>query len=150
VTYAEREIENLIYHYAELIDAGDLSAVAELFRHACIIAPDGGEVRGFDAVLAMYQQSTRIYPDTGTPCTQHLTSNVQIELAADATTAASRSCFTVFQSVADFPLQAIISGRYVDHFECVAGSWRFSRRQMLPQLFGDLSHHLLFDPATIR
>ena len=150
MTSPERQIENLIYHYAELIDAGDLEAVAALFRHACIIAPDGSETRGFEAVLAMYQRATRIYPETGTPGTQHLTSNVQIELAADAGTASSRSCFTVFQSLADFPLQAIISGRYVDQFECVGGSWRFSQREMLPQLFGDLSRHLLFDPATIR
>jgi 3-phenylpropionate/cinnamic acid dioxygenase small subunit len=145
-----RKIENLIYHYAELIDSGKLAALAELFRHATIVAPDGTETTGYDAVLEMYQQATRIYPDTGTPCTRHVTSNVQIELAEDGDTASSRSYFTVFQALADFPLQAIIAGHYIDQFSCHRGHWQFSRREMYPQLFGDLSRHLLFDAATIK
>ena len=40
---AAREIENLIYRYAELLDDGELEAVADLFSTACIVAPDGSE-----------------------------------------------------------------------------------------------------------
>ncbi|MEP5765075.1 MAG: nuclear transport factor 2 family protein [Halieaceae bacterium] len=144
----EREIENLIYRYAELIDAGDLEAVAALFTHASIVAPDGSQCRGYDAVLAMYRDATRIYPDSATPCTQHLTSNLLIEVDEDRASADSR--FTVFQALPDFPLQAIIAGRYRDRFERVAGCWRFAQREIQPQLFGDLSRHLLFDADRIK
>lgn len=140
-----REIENLIYHYAELVDAGDFAAVAEMFSEACIVAPDGSQVRGQADILRLYQRSTRLYPATGTPCTQHITSNVLIELAADGLSAQARSRFTVFQSLPDFPLQAIIAGRYHDQFTCRQGRWRFEQRAMLPDLLGDLSRHLLID-----
>jgi 3-phenylpropionate/cinnamic acid dioxygenase small subunit len=146
----EREIENLIYRYAELIDAGDLAAVADLFRNASIVAPDGGETRGYDAVLAMYEGATRIYPESGTPCTQHVTTNLQLTVDSEAGTARGSCYFTVFQSLPDFPLQAIIAGQYRDSFERSDEGWRFSRREMYPRLFGDLSRHLLFDPEQIR
>jgi 3-phenylpropionate/cinnamic acid dioxygenase small subunit len=145
-----REIENLIYRYAELIDAGELEALATLFRHAAIVAPDGSETSGQEAILQLYQQATRLYADTGTPCTRHVTSNVQIEINEKGDAADSRSYFTVFQALPDFPLQAIIAGHYVDQFSCQAGGWQFSRREMYPLLFGDLSRHLLFDADTIK
>jgi len=150
MTDPAREIENLIYHYAELMDAGDFPAVAELFRDACIVAPDGGETGGYEAVLKMYRQSTRIYPETGTPCTRHITSNVQIVVDAADGTARSRSYFTVYQALPEFPLQAIIAGRYVDQFALHEQQWQFSRREMYPELFGDLSAHLLFDADTLK
>lgn len=146
---AEREIENLIYRYAELIDAGDLSAVAELFAAASIKAPDGSERRGYEEVLDMYRSSTRIYSQTGTPCTQHVTTNVEIEVHESGQRASSRACFTVFQALPDFPLQAIIAGRYRDSFEHRHGRWIFTCREMQPTLLGDLSHHLLFDAERI-
>ena len=142
-----RQIENLLYTYAEKIDLGDLEGISELFSNAIITSPQGGENRGRDEVLAMYQQSTRLYSDNGTPHTKHVTTNSIIEVDADLATA--RSYFTVFQSLPDLPLQPIISGRYHDEFEKVAGKWRFSKRTMLPELFGDLSHHLLFDASDI-
>lgn len=147
---ATGKIENLIYRYAELLDAGELAAVAELFTNATIAAPDGSETVGYDAVLAMYRASTRIYPATGTPCTQHMTSNVRVELGDDGQTAQAWSKFTVFQALPDFPLQAIIAGQYRDSFVLRDGLWSFQRREMSPQLYGDLSRHLLFDVSEIQ
>jgi hypothetical protein len=150
MTTAERKIENLVYRYAELIDAGDFAAVAELFREATIIAPDGSETAGYEAVLAMYQGATRIYPATDTPCTQHVTTNLRVELDSAATSAQAYSKFTVLQALPDFPLQAIIAGHYRDSFSLQEGVWRFQRREMYPELLGDLSHHLLFDAARFN
>jgi 3-phenylpropionate/cinnamic acid dioxygenase small subunit len=145
---AARAIENLLYSYAERIDAGDLEGVAELFRHgrirASATAPPEQAAAGRDAVLARYRASTRIYPD-GSPHTRHVTSNAIIEVAGDGLTAAARSCFTVFQQVDDFPLQPIISGRYHDTFQRLEGRWWFDTRIMLVDLVGDLSRHLLFE-----
>ena len=60
-----RQIENLLYLYAEKIDAGDFAGLAALFRDADIVAPArNGVVSGEEAVLAMYQQSTHLKPDT--------------------------------------------------------------------------------------
>ncbi len=139
-----RLIENLIYTYAERIDAGDLEGVAELFRNGEIAAPtEGSLVQGYEAVLAMYQGATRLYPDTGTPMTRHITSNVIIEVSGDQ--ADSRSCFTVVQGTSEFPLQPIISGRYRDSFRKAATGWEFARREMHVDLVGDMSAHLLIE-----
>jgi len=146
-----REIENLLYRYAELIDDGDLEGVARLFEHGEILAPAATSgAKGYDEVLQMYQGSARIYPETGTPRTRHVTTNAIIEVDEGAGTATARSYFTVFQAVDNFGLQPIIAGRYHDVFEHVDGRWRFRTRRMLPDLYGDLSRHLLFDAETIK
>jgi hypothetical protein len=143
-----RAIENLLYTYAERIDAGDLEGVAELFTHGRIQvaaeAPPEQAVVGRDAVLALYRASTRIYED-GSPHTRHLTSNAIIEVDDAGLTAAARSCFTVFQRVDPCPLQPIISGRYHDTFQRLDGRWWFDTRIMLVDLIGDLSRHLLYE-----
>jgi len=145
-----RQIETLLYQYADRIDAGDLEGVAALFAQGEIVAQTGSPgVIGHDAVLAFYQRSTRLYPDNGTPHTKHVVSNVVIEISNCELKATARSYFTVYQSLQDFPLQAIIAGRYKDEFECADGAWRFKIRQILPELFGDLSRHLLFDSSEI-
>ena len=139
-----RLIENLIYTYAERLDAGDLEGVAELLRHGEIASPtEGSVVAGYDAVLAMYRWATRIYEDTGTPATRHITTNVIIEVEGEH--ARSRSCFTVIQARPDFPLQPIVSGLYRDTFKKVGGRWCFARREIQVDLVGDLSAHLLTD-----
>ena len=49
-----REIENLIYLYAERLDAGDLDGMADLFRYGRIrhtpVAQGGPSIEGRDAV----------------------------------------------------------------------------------------------------
>ena len=139
---SNQSIQNLLYLYARKIDDGDFKGVAELFRYAQIEPPNGEPVVGYEAVLAMYQNATRLYED-GTPKTKHITTNLAITI--DGSTAQAHSYFTVMQALPDFPLQAIICGRYEDTLEQVGGVWRFSSRRMLPELLGDLSHHLLFD-----
>ncbi|UDY34996.1 nuclear transport factor 2 family protein [Dermatobacter hominis] len=138
-----RAIENLVYAYAERIDAGDLPGVAELFRHGRLIPAPGASLEGSEQVLALYEGSTRLYED-GTPRTKHVTTNVAVELDASGTPSA-RSYFTVLQQTEVLPLQAIIAGRYHDTFHRVDGDWCFRTREMFVDLTGDLSQHLLFD-----
>ena len=145
---ADREIENLIYRYAELIDAGDFDGIGDLFAKGRIVAGSGStrnEVVGSAAVTAMYQATTRRYPDDGTPHTRHLTSNVIIEADDDSTRASARAYFTVLQQVDDMALQPIISGRYHDSFHLIDGVWCFESREMLVDALGDLSRHLLIE-----
>ena len=76
-----REIENLVYTYAERLDAGDLDGVAALFAHGRIAGMEDGPPEtvftGIAGVRQMYEMATRLYED-GTPKTKHLTSNVRI------------------------------------------------------------------------
>lgn len=140
-----RDIENLIYLYAERIDRGDLPGVAELFRNGEIVSTvHNTRHAGYDEVLGLYQQSCRIYPDTGTPKTRHLTTNVIIELHECGSMANARACFTVLQATEKLPLQPIISGRYEDSFRSGAAGWEFARREMFIDLMGDCSQHLLY------
>ncbi len=145
---ARTEIENLMYRYAEAIDGGDFEAIGELFAKGRMLGPDGevsGE--GTEQVIAIYDRSTRVYED-GTPKTQHVTTNLHIEFAADGRSAQVRSRFTVIQGLPDFPLQPIITGHYSDQFAWTEeDGWHFTERWMRPVLLGDLSRHLKFELA---
>lgn len=138
-----RSIENLVYAYAERIDAGDFEGVAELFAHGLLVPAPGVALEGTGAVLRLYRSTTRLHDD-GTPRTKHVTTNVTIELD-DAGTPCARSYFTVLQAVEGLPLQAIIAGRYHDTFQLLGGRWCFASREVFVDLTGDLSRHLLID-----
>jgi 3-phenylpropionate/cinnamic acid dioxygenase small subunit len=142
-----REIENLLYTYAERIDAGDLAGVAALFEHGRILpSPSGARdvvFEGPEQVRAMYDAATRLYED-GTPRTKHVTTNAIIEVDEAAGTASARSSYTVLQQTDALPLQPIITGRYRDTFRRIDGRWWFDTRTMLVDQVGDLSHHLLY------
>jgi len=139
-----REVENLLYAYAECIDAGDLAGVAELFHHGRIQAGPGVVFEGVDQVRSMYDGATRLYDD-GTPRTKHVTTNVAVEVDEATGTATARAYYHVLQQTDELPLQTIIAGRYHDTFHRVDGAWCFDTREMFVDLTGDLSHHLLFD-----
>lgn len=139
-----REVENLIYAYAERFDLGDLAGVAELFADGRIQAAPGVIYEGADQVRAMYDEAVRLYPD-GTPRTHHVTTNVAVTVAADQASASARSYYTVFQQTDELPMQAIIAGRYHDTFHRVDGRWCFNTREMFVGLTGTLDHHLSFE-----
>ncbi len=148
-------VEALLYQYACAIDEGDFGAVGALFAHGAIATEDGTVIaRGADEVRRLYETTTRIHDD-GTPRTAHITTNVQVSVDEEAGRAEAGSRFVVQQAVpaaGDDPglaLQPIIAGRYHDTFVRVDGEWRFAERRMRPELFGDLSRHLLFDPASL-
>jgi hypothetical protein len=138
---SEESILSLMNDYCYRIDGGDLQGFAELFAHGTWLVqgdPNGGDT-GSAAVMATLQN---IILYDGKPNTKHVMSNIQIEVD-DASHSATAQCYiTVFQAVApDFPLQPIFIGHYRDSFECVNNSWRFTLRDISPDLAGDLSHH---------
>jgi hypothetical protein len=139
-------ISNLIYTYAERIDAGDFAGVAELLGLATLTFegfPDA--VSGSDAIQALYERTTRRYED-GTPRTKHVMTNVIMEVADDELSANSRSYFTVLQAVPGaLALQPIIAGRYRHRYSWVEGQWRVDAMHIMIDLMGDLAHHMLID-----
>ena len=144
---ADRDaVVSLLAAYSDAIDAGDFAGVAELLSAAEIQTEDGTVVAtGRDEVLAMYAGSTKLHAD-GTPRTAHLVTNVVVEAGAGPDELQARSRFVVFQSTETVPLQPVVVGRYDDLFVRTDGVWRFARRRMVPQLWGDVSDHLTFDP----
>jgi 3-phenylpropionate/cinnamic acid dioxygenase small subunit len=139
-----RAIENLVYAYAERIDAGDFAGVAALFAHGRIEAAPGVVIEGAERVRKLYESTTRRYED-GTPRTRHLITNVAVEVDEEAGTATARSYYTVLQQTDELPLQAIIAGHYHDTFHRLADEWCFDTRTMFVDLKGDLSKHLLIE-----
>ncbi|MFI9785622.1 nuclear transport factor 2 family protein [Kitasatospora sp. NPDC051984] len=133
-------IENLIARYAELVDDGNFAGLADLLSDAAFTG-SGDPVRGRDAIERMFRGMLIVYAD-GTPRTQHVTTNLAVEVDEEAGTASARSYVTVFQSLPELPLQAIVCGRYHDRFERRDGQWRFTERRFRATLVGDVSRHL--------
>ena len=142
-------ITQLIYTYAERIDAGDFAGVAQVFEYATLTFEGFGDaVSGQEAIQSLYERTTRRYED-GTPHTKHVMTNVMVDVGADGATATSRSYFTVLQAVPGaLALQPVIAGRYHNAYACVEGRWRFTAVHIIIELMGDLGHHMLFDLST--
>ena len=140
------EIENLIYRYGELIDAGEFDAIGEHMKHATLTA-EGTEMhlQGPKAIAGNYHHSTRIYPDTGTPKTKHVFTNPQLEIDEAAGTATGKTYYTVFQQTDVLPLQAIITGRYRHAFARIDGKWEITEKHFYVDQVGDMSQHLLME-----
>jgi 3-phenylpropionate/cinnamic acid dioxygenase small subunit len=144
-------INTLLLTYAEHLDAGRFADVGVMFEHATyrIEHADGAHVssyRGADEVQAFCEQ-TRLHAD-GTPRTRHVVTNVVIDVDGDGGRAGARSYATVFQQTDVLPLQPIASGRYVDRFERVGGTWRFADRLVTGFLLGDRSQHVVWHEST--
>lgn len=137
----------LLARYAEAIDDGDFAAVGALFAAGEIQDADGNLIAaGAAQVAALFTAMTRLHPN-GTPLTTHLVTNSIVDgLGPDELRIRSR--FVVFQATERVPLQPIVAGRYDDVVHRDAdGSWRFTSRRMIPELWGDTSDHLLHDPT---
>jgi len=140
------QIQNLLHRYAHLMDQADFDAVAQLFAHADVFLPgDDGTYSKDPAGLArMWRKWNRVYADTGTLRTRHITTNIIIEMDGP-NHAKSQEYVLVVQATPTFPLQPVIAGTYKDRFERVNGVWRFcERREEFKdfELLGDLSSHL--------
>ena len=144
---AARDIENLVYTYAERIDAGDLDGVAALFAHGRICGVEDGPpetvFEGTARVRQMYEMATRLYDD-GTPKTKHFTTNVRVDVDEEAGTARASAYYCVTQATPELPLQVIVTGHYRDTFHRVDGAWWFDSRTMYVDQIGDTSRHLKF------
>jgi SnoaL-like domain len=143
------EIRNLINRYAHLIDQAKNEECAQLFAHADVHTPDAVCRSDPKAMLAIYNKYNKVYEDTGTLRTRHITTNVILE-DDGPNFAKSQAYVVVFQAAPGFPLQPIIAGTYHDRFEKVDGKWRFKERHFNAknfELVGDLSHHLKLDVA---
>ena len=166
---ARAAITELIYRYAELIDAGDFDGLGALLGRAAFGGPKTPTVSGASNIAGLFAMTTKRFTDSGTPKTRHLVLNLVIEIDGD--TATARSTFCVVQATDRVPLQPIVVGRYYDRFaragardgdrfaradardgdtfaRADAEGWYFTERIADVEMAGDVSDHLLIDPAT--
>ncbi|MFI5710262.1 nuclear transport factor 2 family protein [Kribbella sp. NPDC051620] len=136
---AREAIETLILTYAELVDAGNFDGVGALLSQATYAGAT--TVTGQEAITQNFHNTVIRYAD-GTPRTRHIVTNFLIKVDEQAGTATSRSTFTAYQSLPDFPLQPIAVGHYDDTFTRISATWQFTTRQVTVDLAGTLTHHL--------
>jgi len=145
-------ITELLYRYAELIDAGDFDAVGRLLARATFAGTRSASTSSAEAIAKLFGVTTRRYPRHGnTPRTRHLVLNPIVEISSEisgARTAKSRSTFCVVQNTETVPLQPIVVGRYFDTFTCDDDGWYFTARQVDVEMIGDISAHLMIDPQS--
>jgi len=129
----QTEIANLIYRCAELMDRGEWTEAAELFRHAKVRLPGGGRLVGYRKLLSSWLEDNGGEPSApGT--TRHLITNPVIEVDAEQKAATCSSSYTVLRSVPGEAMTVIATGHYVDQLSLVSGKWRFSRREWLDEV----------------
>ncbi len=139
------QIENLLHSYARGVDTGNLESIAELFRHGAICGAEGDTLAaGYDGVLAMYRSVIKIYPECGTPKTQHVVSNLILNVENEHT-ANSTANYTVMQQLPNGNIECIIAGEYFSRFVKENEQWQFHEHHMRNRITGDLSHHLLIE-----
>lgn len=147
---ARQQIENLFYTYANGIDDGKLAVTASLFRHGAIY--DGNDnclAQGEDEALAFYQRIIKIYPESKTPKTQHVITNVLLHEEQDGIIECTAN-YTVFQEIQRHTIATIICGQYQSTFKESAGRWHFHTHKTYPRIIGDLSKHLQVSISNIR
>lgn len=135
----EQAIANLVYGLAAAVDDADLDAVETYMADASFVLDDLPAVTGGAAYRTMIERGMVLHD--GSPCTQHVITNLVIDADATRGRAEGRSYVTVLQAVDGFPLQVVLSGRYDDSFVREAGRWRFAARRMNVVLRGDTSRH---------
>lgn len=133
-------ITDLLYRYAELIDAGDFDGVGELLGRGNFMG-----VRDSSSIAKLFATTTRRFPEHGnTPRTRHMVLNPIVDIDGDS--ASARSTFCVVQGTETVPLQPIVVGRYADTFARDEDGWYFTERKVDVELVGDVSAHLMIDP----
>ena len=133
-------VTELLYRYAELIDAGDFDGVGALLGRGNFMG-----VAGAEKIAKLFATTTRRFPEHGnTPRTRHLVLNPIVDVDGD--TASARSTFCVVQQTETVPLQPIVVGRYSDAFARDSTGWYFTERTVDVQMIGDVSDHLMIDP----
>lgn len=159
---AERQILNLLYRYAELVDDADFDGVGELFADADYRIGERASAR-HDEVAETIRRGVVLHD--GELRTKHVVTNTIVELHRghpQRHDASARSYFTVLQAAPGLPLQPIVAGRYLDTFReirrapasppsgdvtddavdaNVETTWQFASRHVVLDLVGDMSRH---------
>ncbi|MEM6582431.1 MAG: nuclear transport factor 2 family protein [Pseudomonadota bacterium] len=123
------EIQDLLYRYAELLDAKAIAQLRGVFTADAYIdyTAMGGTAGDLEETLAFLESAMT---DSLFPNTQHLNANIQIQLSGD--TASGRvMCFNPMEMVTgEGETQVFFLGLwYRDEYRRTEDGWRISRRE---------------------
>ena len=129
----EREIRELIIRYAQLLDARDHKAYAQLFARDGRWTGRMGDATGPEAIEAMLVKGLGPAPE-GFRNTKnfHLMSNIIIEVDGDMASAESRLVY--FARSKEARPVPMLAGRYFDELVREDGKWRFKFRQVIGEI----------------
>lgn len=122
------EIQDLVFHYADLVDRQDIEALREVFTEDAHIdySAMGGSVGNLEETLEFLKASltSELFPNT-----QHLNANVQVQLNGDQANGRVM-CFNPMEmAMPDGSRQTFFLGLwYVDEYRRTDSGWRISRR----------------------
>ena len=119
------EIQDLVFHYADVIDRKDFDALRDVFTEDAHIdySEMGGAVGNREEIISFLKEVMGRFPNY-----QHLNANVQIFLDGD--TASGRIlCFNPMEIGGGSGTQTFMMGLwYVDGYVRTADGWRIKRR----------------------
>ena len=144
-------IEEIMFRYAELLDAGDIEGLSALFARGSIKPAVGEPVKGAEEVFKLFAAAVKFYDADEnpvpyqrgqcTPRTRHVTTNLIFTFDNAVMEATVRSVFTVYQTL-EGRNEIIAGGRYVDRFMRTLQGWHLDERQIIIENAGDMSRHL--------
>lgn len=120
------EIQDLCWHYAELIDSKQFDALRDVFTEDAHIDYScfGGAVGNREEIIAFLKEAFTMFPNS-----QHLNANMQVKLDGD--TASGRiMCFNPQEiSLGEGQDTTFMLGLwYVDNYVRTPGGWRIQKR----------------------
>src|SRR5690606_16297020 len=129
----EREIRELLIHYAQRLDNRDHKGYAELFSRDGRWSGKLGDYRGPEAIEKMLVETFGPTPE-GFENTNnfHLMSNILIKVDGDRATAQSR--ITYFERSPENRPVAMLAGRYEDELVREDGRWKFKHREVIGEI----------------
>ena len=124
------EIQDLVFHYADLIDRRELQRLREeVFTEDVYVdySAMGGSVGNLDETITFLEAAltAELFPNS-----QHLNANVQVSVDGDR--ASGRiMCFNAMEmSLPEGGTQTYFLGLwYLDEYRRTSGGWRISRRE---------------------
>jgi uncharacterized protein (TIGR02246 family) len=127
-------IRELMARYAQNLDAGRFSKVADLFAEDGVWTTTYGTARGRAEITAMFE---RVVPKKGEgPQRKHYITNIIVTLAGE--TASAVSDYLVVRE-SEHGLLPVMGGTYRDNFVKHAGSWQFARKELQHDILGDMA-----------
>lgn len=123
------EIQDLVFHYAHLIDTKDFDRLRDVFTGDAHIdySAFGGSVGDLEQTIAYLKDAVA---DSVFPNSQHLNANVQVTVEGD-TGKGRVMCFNPMEmALPDGGTQVFLLGLwYVDEYRRTPEGWRISRRE---------------------
>ena len=137
-------VTELLYRYAELIDAGDFDGVGTLLAATADSSWASRAPRRSPNCSPRPPAASRI---TATPRGPDTWCSIRSSTWTVTRHSTARSTFCVVQQTETVALQPIAVGRYADTFGRDGAGWHFTERKVDIQMIGDVSDHLMIDPG---